>query len=97
MFFSFLFPEVFFLMCYRLPILLLVLAALCCAGCASDPVVEKPVSTSIDVWDCRGNRPRRVTPDDNDPLLPHVFGLSLPQDGKGLNDISVREPEARKP
>jgi len=80
----------------RLPFLLSVLAALGCAGCASDPVVEKPISASIDVWDCRGNRPRRLTPADNDPLFPRVSGLALPQNGKGLDDLSARSPAVQK-
>ena len=87
-------------MVYRLPFLLLIFAALGCTGCASsDPVVvEKPISTSIDVWDCRGDRPRRVTPEDeNDPLSPHVTGLALPENGKGLNDIAAGAQGTQKP
>jgi len=82
----------------RLPFLLLAFAPLACTGCASsEPVVEKPLSTSLDVWDCRGEHPRRVTQDDKDPLCPHVSSFVFPQDGKGLNDIFVKEPDAQKP
>jgi hypothetical protein len=73
--------------------------SLCCAGCASTPACEeKTISTSINVWDCRNGSPRRVTPDDNDPLFPHFSGLEFPQDGKGLNDLFFTgEPDVQKP
>ena len=84
----------------RLSLLLFAFAALGCMGCASsdDPGSEKMISASIDVWDCRGDRPRRVTPDANDPLSPHFSGLEFPQDGTGLGDLfSAGEPDAQKP
>lgn len=82
---------------HRLPLLLPVFAALSCAGCASsESAPEKPISMSIDVWDCRGEHPRRITQDDKDPLYPHVSSLVFPQNGKGLNDIFDKEPDAQK-
>ena len=43
---------------------------LCCSGCAT--VTEKSVSTRFEIWDCRGEQPRRIAESDS-PSLPPLF------------------------
>ena len=59
-------------------------AALLGAGCAADP--EPPISVELVVWDCRSERPKRLTGGDN--LTPNFVGMELPKNDADLNGPS---------
>ena len=63
------------------PYLLVILLVLLTAGCASNPKPpEQPFK--IEIWDCRGDKPRRVEEVDHskgsDPLIPHFSAPVIP-------------------
>ena len=52
---------------------LLAASTLLCAGCASPDAPETPVF-ELEIWDCRGDKPRRIderSHDAGDALVPH--------------------------
>jgi len=51
------------------------------AGCASR---SEPPSTALEVWDCRGDRPKRLS--GGDVMAPRFAGMELPRDGKIVDD-----------
>ena len=59
-------------------------AALFCAGCAAPP--KPAISVTLDIWDCRGDRPKRL--EDSGIMTPNFAGVQLPQDGNSLNDLT---------
>ena len=59
-------------------------AALFCAGCAASP--KPSISVTLDIWDCRGDRPKRL--EDSGIMTPNFAGVQLPQNGNSLNDLT---------
>ena len=64
-------------------------AALFCAGCAASP--QPSISVTLDIWDCRGDRPKRL--EDSGIMTPNFAGLKLPQNGNSLNNPPENSPE----
>ena len=71
---------------------LIAFSALFAAGCASDND-RVGLATEVEIWDCRGDQPRRIsgnqTPldpaDCSDPLIPRFGGIVLPNDENALS------------
>ena len=58
-------------------------AALFCAGCAASP--KPSISVTLDIWDCRGDRPRQL--EGSDIMTPNFAGVKLPQNDNSLNNL----------
>lgn len=67
-------------------------AALLCAGCAAK---NEPPTTTLEVWDCRGDRPKRLS-GNGDPLTPHFTGMELPNNGRYINETAAAKAPAGK-
>lgn len=59
-------------------------AALFCAGCAAAP--KPSISVTLDIWDCRGDRPKRLA--DDDIMGPNFADMKLPRNSGSLNELN---------